>query len=305
METLLGAAGPAPADTIKDSDTAGFRADVIDASMSVPVIVDFWATWCGPCKQLTPVLEKVVRAARGKVRLVKVDIDKNQQLAAQLRIQSVPTVYAFFQGRPVDAFNGALPESQVKQFVDRLADLAGQAGGDPVADALDEAKAALEQGDARTAASIYQEVMQHDPENATAIAGLARAMIALGRAKEARQLIDGLPGNVAGAAEITSVRSSLELAEQSAGAAREVPKLRKRLAADPDDHQARIDLAVALYGTGEREAAIEELLTSIRRDRDWNDQAARKQLLKFFEALGPSDPLTVASRRKLSSILFA
>ncbi|NNG03830.1 MAG: thioredoxin [Inquilinus sp.] len=304
MEPILKAAGPVPADLVKDTDTAGFAADVIEASMEAPVIVDFWAPWCGPCKTLGPMLEKAVRAARGKVRMVKLNIDENQQLATQMRIQSIPAVYAFFQGRPVDGFTGAVPESQLKSFVDKLVGLAG--GPDAaLAEALEHAKQALEAEDFHGAAAIYNQVLQHDPENAAAYAGLARSLIGVGEASQARQVLDSIDPAVAGKPEIVAVRRTLELAEQTAGAAGQIPALMEKLAADQNDHQARFDLAMALYGDGKREAAVDELIEIVRRDREWNEQAARKQLVTFFEAFGPTDPLTAQGRRRLSAILFS
>ena len=303
MQPLLNAAA-GQTDAVKDGTTAGFKTDVIDASFQVPVIVDFWATWCGPCKQLGPALEKAVRASRGKVRLVKIDIDKNRQLAEQMRVQSVPTVVAFLEGRPVDYFQGALPDSQVKRFVDKLANMAG--GEDSALDdALAQAKALEEAGDHGSAGGIYSQILQHEPGSAAAIAGLARALIALGQPDDARQVLDGAPDEAAKHQDVAAVRTQLELAEQSAGAVGEIPSLRAAVEARPDDHQARFDLALALFGAGEREAAVDNLLEIVRRDREWNEQAARKQLVKLFEAFGPTDKLTIAARRRLSSMLFA
>ena len=304
MEPILKAAGAVPADLVKDTDTAGFAADVIETSMETPVVVDFWAPWCGPCKTLGPQLEKAVRAARGKVRMVKLNIEENQQLAAQMRIQSIPAVYAFFQGRPVDGFVGAVPESQLKSFVDKLVGLAG--GPDAaLEDALERAKSALDDEDFHGAAAIYNQVLQHDPENAKAYAGLARSLIGVGEAEQARQALDGIDPSIAKDQEIIAVRRTLELAEQTAGAADAIPALMEKLAANHDDHQTRFDLAMALYGNGKREAAVDELIEIVRRDREWNEQAARKQLVTFFEAFGPTDPLTVQARRRLSTILFS
>jgi len=303
----FGGPGPAAAaDPVKDGTDASFMADVIEASRTVPVLVDFWAPWCGPCKQLGPILEKVVRAARGAVRLVKIDTDKNPMVAGQLRVQSIPAVFAFFQGRPVDAFSGAQPESQIKQFVDRLVKAAGGAGG-PGADmdaAIAEADGLLEQGDVQTAAAIFNEILQMEPENAKAYAGLIRCLLTAGQADDARQMLEQAPAAIAKAPELAALKSQLELAEQAKNAG-PIPELMNRLAQTPDDHQIRYDLAMALYAAGKREAAVDELLEIVKRDREWNEQAARKQLLKFFEAFGPTDKLTVMARRKLSSILFA
>ena len=309
METIIGAGkgngGAPPAGLIKDSDTAGFAQDVIEASMTTPVIVDFWAPWCGPCKQLTPALEKTVQAARGAVRLVKVNIDENQELAAQLRIQSIPAVYAFFKGQPVDGFVGAQSESQVKAFVERLASQAGaELGPSPVDQALEQAQAALESGQPAAASALFGQVLQHEPDNETALAGLIRCHLDAGDVAAARQMFDSLPEDKTAAAAFASIKAALELAEQSAETG-EIPELEARVAAQPNDHQARFDLAMALRAAGEREAAVEALLEIIGRDRNWNEAAARHQLLKFFEAWGPKDELTQSARRRLSSLLFS
>jgi len=288
-------------DPVKDSDTKNFMNDVIQASMQVPVIVDFWAPWCGPCKQLGPILEKVVRAARGAVRLVKVDIDQNQQLAQQMRIQSIPAVYAFKGGRPVDGFMGALPESQVKQFVSRLV---GQDVVSPVEEALNEAVALLEEGDADTAAAIFSEVLQHEPENVQAMAGLAQVYLAKGDVEAAEQAVAGIPEAKRGDAMVAKAFSAIDLARQSADLG-DTPELQARVEADPSDHQARFDLALALFARGRNEEAADHLLELFRRDRKWNDEAARKQLVKFFEAWGPTHELTASVRKRLSTLMFS
>jgi putative thioredoxin len=281
--------------------------DVVAASREVPVLVDFWATWCGPCKTLTPTIEKVVKAAGGRVKLVMIDIDKNRALVQQLSqmglpLQSVPTVVAFWQGQILDLFQGALPEGEVKRFVEGLLKVAG--GQMPAADLLAEAKAAVEQGDHQAALEIFGALAQAEPENAEALAGVARALMALGHEDQAKQVIDSAPEKIAKHAEIVSVRSALELAEEGRAARARYAEFEQRLAADADDHAARIELAVALNAAGERGQAVEALMEAIKRDRAWNDEAARKQLLKFFEAWGFDDPASVAGRRRLSTLLF-
>jgi putative thioredoxin len=301
-EPLIGAAA-AGAALVKDVTTANFMAEVVDASFDQPVIVDFWAPWCGPCKQLGPLLEKVVRGANGAVRMVKLNIDENPEIAQQMRIQSIPAVYAFKDGRPVDGFVGALPESQVKQFVQRLG--GGAAGPSPVEEAMAMAKEAVQNGDHGSAAAIYSQVLQHEADNAEAIAGLARAMIEQGEFDGARQVLERATGDLARHAEIAAARSALDLAEQGQKAIGSVGQLRDRLAQNPDDHAARFELATALFGAGQREEAIDELLALFKRDRAWDEQAARRQLVKFFEVMGPTDPLTLSARRRLSALMFS
>ncbi len=303
METLIAAKAGAAASII-DSSTANFAQDVIDASRERPIIVDFWAPWCGPCKQLGPALEKVVTNAKGAVALVKINIDENQALAQQLRIQSIPAVYAFFQGRPVDGFMGAVPESQVKQFVDRLVQTSGGDASGGLAEVLEHAKEALAAGDVALATQIYTEVQQVEPGNPEAIAGLARIKIQAKDLAGAKEILATAPKEIGNHAEIVAARTAIELAEQAESAG-PVNELKAQVEANPQDHQARFDLAMALYAAGQREEAVEQLLDVVRRDRKWNEEAARKQLVKFFEALGPMDPLTIDARKRLSSILFS
>jgi len=312
MDQLIGgAAGAGPAganaaDLIKDSDQNKFAQDVIDASMQVPVIVDFWATWCGPCKTLGPLIEKVVKEAKGAVRLVKIDVDSNQALAGQLRIQSIPAVYAFFQGRPVDGFVGAQPESQLRQFVQRLVKMAAAGQGpSPIDEALDQAEAAIAEGDYEAASAIFGQVLDHESDNARAIAGLVRCSIAAGDLAGAKEMLAGVTPEVLKDPAMASVASQLELAEAGQKAAGQTQQLQARIDANPKDFEARYDLAVAQFAAGEREAAIDQLLEIFKASRAWNEEAARKQLVKFFEAMGPTDPLTLAGRRKLSSLMFS
>ena len=293
---------PAPAgDLIKDSSEAAFMADVIEASQEVPVIVDFWAPWCGPCKTLGPALEAAVTAARGKVRMVKINVDENQALAGQLRIQSIPTVYAFFEGRPVDAFQGALPPSELKAFVDKLAALAGDDG---LGAALEEGDRLLAEGAVVEAAQLFAAILGQEPESAAALGGLARAHIALSELDQAEALLANAPAGMAATKEIEAARAQLALARQAAEAG-PVDELRAAVAADPADLQARFDLAQALYARGDAEAAIDELLELFRRDREWNEGAAKAQLFTIFDALKPNDPLVQKSRRRLTSMIFA
>jgi len=296
--TVSTSAPAAGGDIIKDATTETFMADVIEASQDVPVVVDFWAPWCGPCKTLGPALEKLVRQMGGKVRMVKVNVDENQALAQQLRIQSVPTVYAFRNGQPVDAFQGALPESQLKQFLSQVT------GGtaNPIDAALEQAQQLLDAGDAENALAVYQQVLQADQGNTAAIAGYLRALIATDRRADAEQILAQLPEDILADKAITAVKTKLELSAQGAGP---VGELTAKVKAAPDDHQARFDLANALFADDQPEAAVEHLLELFRRDRAWNEDAARQRLFKIFEALGPSHPVTQSGRRKLSALVFS
>lgn len=299
-------AGPAGGgDLIKDTTTATFAEDVVRASREQPVLVDFWAPWCGPCKQLTPILERAVKAAGGKVRLVKMNIDDHPSIAGQLGVQSIPAVFAFVGGQPVDGFMGALPESEVKAFIDRLPAGAGGADAhDPVADALAQADERLQAGDAVNAAQIYGAVLQHDPQNAKAGAGLAECFLSRGDAEGAKAVTEKMPAEALADPAFAAVLAKLKLADEIAGLGDPVA-LQARIEGDPDDHQARFDLALIAQARGERGEAAGHLLEIIRRDRSFDDDGARRKLLEFFEAWGPADPVTKDARRRLSSLLFS
>lgn len=292
------AGGAAPAGLIKDGTDAGFMADVIEASRQTPVIVDFWAPWCGPCKQLGPAIERAVTAARGKVKLVKIDIDQNPQFAGQLRVQSIPAVFAFVGGRPVDGFTGALPESQIKAFVERLA---AQAPADETDELLAVGREALEAGDLNTAAQAFARVLQVDPKDVRALGGMAKVYLEGGDPERAAEIAAMAPEGARDPG-LESVRAALALAS---AAPAETAAFEARLAADPDDHEARFELARALAGAGRLEAAMDHLLQIIAADREWNEGAARAQLLTVFEAAGPASDLARQGRRRLSAILFA
>ncbi len=302
------AAGAGAAVSIIDGTEASFMADVVEASRTIPVMVDFWATWCGPCKQLTPVLEKIVKAAGGRVRLVKIDVDTAPNLVAQLSrmglpLQSIPTVVGFWKGQIADMFQGAQPESEIKRFVEALLKLAG--GAMPAADLIAEARLAMEAGQYENAADLFSTVLNEDAESPEAWGGLIRAMLGLGDDEQAAEALLQVPEKIAEHAEISGARSAMALAAEGRAAQSQLAELEARLASDPTDHQARYDLATALNASGQREAAAEALLGILRVNRNWNEGAARLQLLKLFEAWGMDDPATMTARRKLSALLFS
>jgi len=303
MTDIIGQDAGAPG-AILDATTQTFVADVVEASMELPIIVDFWAPWCEPCKTLGPLLEKVVNSAQGKVKLVKVDIDQNQEIAMQMRIQSIPAVFAFKNGQPVDGFVGAQSESQIKSFVERLT---GPIGPTPVEQALEQAQTALDAEDFNSAANIYSQVLKHAPDEATAVAGMARSLLGLGDAEGAREVLDAVDDKLAKHAEIEGARAALELTERSEDTAdaADASELLVRLEADANDHQARYDLAMAYYAQARNEEAIDELVEIVRRERAWNEEAAREMLLQIFDALGPTHEIAISGRRKLSSVLFS
>lgn len=302
VEQGNGAAAGTPADLIKDTTTQTFVKDVIEESKRQPVLIDFWAPWCGPCKQLTPSLEKAVRAAKGKVKLVKMNIDEHPAIPGQMGIQSIPAVIAFVNGQPADGFMGAVPESQVTAFIDKLTQ--GMPSTGSVADLLAEAEAILTEGDAATAASVYAQILAEDASNIPAIAGLARCYVVAGALDQAKQTLGMVPDSKRNDAAISAVQTMLDLAEQ-AKAVGPVTDLEQKVAANPADHQARFDLAVALNAAGKRIEAANHLMEIVKRDRKWDDDGARKKLVQFFEAWGPADDATVEGRKRLSTILFS
>ncbi|MEL6572728.1 MAG: co-chaperone YbbN [Pseudomonadota bacterium] len=291
------------ADVIKDGTDDTFIQDVVETSQTVPVIVDFWAPWCGPCKTLGPAIEAAVTAAGGRVKLVKIDVDANPGYAGQLRVQSIPTVYAFFQGQPVDGFQGALPPSEIQAFVDKVANLAGEPDGG-LADAIEAAETMLEEGAAADAAETFAAILQEDPNNAQAYAGLVRSYLALGDVDQAEAILNGAPAEISDDPLLEATHAQIALARQ-ADAAGPIQELMDKVAADPSDNQARLDLAIAMHANGDTEEAVEVLLALFKLDQDWNDGAAKAQLFTIFDALKPNDPIVLNGRRKLSSLIFA
>ncbi len=301
----LSTAAATPADLIKDSTEATFMTDVVEASNAVPIVVDFWAPWCGPCKTLGPMLEKAVTAAKGAVKMVKVNVDEAQMIAGQLRIQSIPTVYAFYKGQPVDGFQGALPDSEIKAFIDRvIAAAGGEAPGDTLNDAVEAAEEMLAEGAAVDAAQTFAAILAEDPNHAGAYGGLVRSHIAMDDLDQAEAILNGAPAQISKSPELEAAHAQLELARQAADAG-PVADLAAAVDSDPDNLQARFDLALALHANGRMQEAVDQLLDIFRRDRDWNDGAAKTQLFTIFDALKPNDPVVLNGRRKLSSMIFA
>ena len=307
MTIIEQGSGPAPqaaSDLIKETTTQTFVKDVIEESKRQPVLIDFWAPWCGPCRQLTPIIEKAVRAAKGKVKLVKMNIDEHPAIPGQMGIQSIPAVIAFVNGQPADGFMGAVPESQVTAFIDKLTAGMPGAGEPKVAEILAEAEAVLAEGDPAAAAQIYAEVLAADATNIPALAGLAKCYVATGAIEQAKQTIAMVPESKRNDAAVKAVQAAIELAEQ-AQAVGPVTELEQKVAANPLDHQARFDLATALNASGKRAEATDQLLAIVKRDRKWNEDGARKQLIQFFEAWGVADEATIEGRKRLSTILFS
>ena len=295
------AAAPGAGSLIKETTTRDFIKDVIEASKQVPVLVDFWADWCGPCKQLTPIIEKVVTKANGKVRLVKMNIDKYPEIAGQLGVRSIPAVFAFVNGQPVDGFMGALPESQVQAFIDKLAGPVGPSDAEAM---IEEARHALAENDLQGAAQLFGGALQLEPENLAAIVGMADVFVAAGQFEQARQILTRVPAGKEADPSVAGVKARIDLEEQAAKLGDPVA-LEARISHDANDHAARFDLALILKARGHKEAAVDHLVEIVRRKRDWNEEAARKQLVQFFEAWGPKDERTLYGRRRLSSVLFA
>jgi len=304
MDLNLSAATPAD-DLIKDTTEASFMADVVEASQTTPIIVDFWAPWCGPCKTLGPQLEAAVTAAKGAVKMVKINVDEAQMIAGQLQIQSIPTVYAFWKGQPVDGFQGAVPQSEILEFVDRVIKASGgESPSDTLNDAVDAAEEMLNDGQSEDAAQTFEAILGEDPAHAGAYGGFVRALIALGDLDKAEGVLNAAPIEISKSPELEAAHAQLELARQAADAG-PVAELTAAVEANAEDHQARFDLAQALYANGDAEEAVAQLLELFKRDREWNDAAAKTQMFTIFEALKPNDPIALNGRRKLSSMIFA
>ncbi len=304
LELDANANASAPADLIKDGTDASFVQDVIEASQTVPVIVDFWAPWCGPCKTLGPAIEAAVTNAKGRVKLVKIDVDANQAYAGQLQVQSIPTVYAFYQGKPIDGFQGALPPSEINAFVDKIAALAGDPEAEGLSAAIEAAEQMLQEGAAADAAETFAAILQEEPNNAPAYAGLVRSYLALDDIDQAEAVLNGAPAEISTDPLLEAVHAQITLAREAANAG-PVAELQAAVDADPDNHQARFDLATAQHASGQVEEAVNTLLELFRRDREWNEGAAKTQLFKIFDAHDAKDPIVLNGRRKLSSMIFA
>lgn len=308
MEPLIGGGPAGPAEAPVDANAQNFVAEVVEESQKRPVLVDFWAPWCQPCKTLTPIIEKAVAATGGKVKLVKVNLDENQMLAQQMQVQSVPTVYAFVNGQPVDAFQGAQPESEVAAFIEKVLQASGQGGDsqeEQITQYLEMAKEALNSGDVAQAANIYSQIAQADQSNIAALTGLASCHVKSGNLDQAEQILGIIPPDKAEDSDVKALRASIALAKEAAEKAGQLGVLAKKVADNPQDHDARYELAQAEFATGDQDAAVNNLLHIIEQEREWNDGAAREKLLQLFDSIGADSPFVLKARRRLSSILFA